>query len=93
MECFWGSWAKAGLANSNKKTGGLVAPKGSYLRYTEGEGARSRIDCLSPGVFRSPIRNYELVTLRAVILGHALSGGPSINSRPPAVLLVTQNEC
>lgn len=60
MECFGGSQAKAGFANSNQKDQVLVSSVGSYLRDAQGKELGGRRDCLSPGALGKLYQEHTL---------------------------------
>lgn len=69
----WSSWARAGLANSHQKRGGLVNFLGILPKEHEGEGP-GRWGDYHKGPWGSHVRDLHLlVTLWAVIRG--LLGG------------------
>lgn len=80
LECssgvLWGSWAKAGLANSNQKRwdfGKLF--RGLIKELHKVKVLEGRRDCLSQGGWGSHTRNFRLLVTLGCHLGHALSRG------------------
>ena len=69
-------------AKQTKKIAGSIDPKGPYLSCPQREGPGNRRLLITRGVSEVPSRNNELVTLRAVILRHALFRGDNISLRP-----------